>query len=229
MVAILGVIACFTAMVLLIRSPHHVSSLSQFVANIVASQGIQLHFLAHLMAQVSRVLASCMAWLGEPVARCDAEEEALIAIAIAASLAPSEGGGACGASILEKADQGGAASVSSASCRTAEESEPEAAPDPVVAAAAAESVELLSEAPALTGAFRVYAVWRVPESPAVTGVLVAAEPGAWDRVVRVVLKGPFAGSGARLRRATSVWDAEQKYTAEAPRHSLPLTPSYWRV
>lgn len=170
-----------------------------------------------------------MAWLGEPVARSDAEEESLIAEAIAASLAPTEGGEACAAASLPQADQGGAASVSSASCRTAADSEPEAALDPVAAAAAADNVELLSEAPALTGAFRVYAVWRVPESPAVTGVVVASEPGAWDRVVRVLLKGPFAGSGARLRRAASVWDAERKYTAEAPRHNLPLTPSYWRV
>ena len=83
--------------------------------------------------------------------------------------------------------------------------------------------------PALPPSYRVYAVWRVPATPNVSGVVVCAEPGGWDRFLRYVLQGPYAGSGARLRRADTVELAEELYRAEAPRHRVPLEPGYWTV
>ncbi len=86
-------------------------------------------------------------------------------------------------------------------------------------------------APAATrkSGFRCYVIWHIPERPDFFGVVLSAEPGAWDHVARLLRNGEYPGSGAHLRRALDYNDAYEMYRREHRRFRLPAIPPCHRL
>ena len=135
-------------------------------------------------------------------------------------------------------------SVSRASCESATESEaadePAAEPaaggaaqaDPAPEAAAGAAVAgptLRRSLRGLPAHYRAYACWRVPSG--LTGVVIAAEPGGWDRFMAAVLLGSFEVSptSGRFRLAQDAAGAVAIYRAEAVRYRCSRAPKLWNL
>ena len=71
------------------------------------------------------------------------------------------------------------------------------------------------------------AVWKAA-APAALGVWEGGHPSTW-KAIEDALGQPYIGSGATLRRAKSLAEAQAIYMEEAKKHRAPLPASYHRV
>lgn len=74
------------------------------------------------------------------------------------------------------------------------------------------------------GQVRFYTVWKIPGHPELSGVWFGPHPLVWDSICARLAGGRLFGSGARLKRFPSFFEAEEGWRREAGRHGLPAVP-----